>query len=277
MHYSSAFGYAFTSFDFGQLRSPQPENQTQPSERPSKEHPNSRNDNIIWSDRRDRPIELYLHCLQEKSNRKPTPDKIKYAQDIAHTFHYFSQNKVIILDRDQDFKVIAMIEFTPLENLSASQKVKLNTVAMFLEEVKKYLATESEAVNITGGAFVLPNQRCGIDFSKQNGLVKMIWRANQYPHCTLPAVNHGCHTRIGISLQVSKKTASASREITNGEIMNRTTNRDKKPEDIYGYASKSVDLLQSLKLPDSHTTPSNGENISPLSTVTDDLNTLVTS
>ncbi|KAI9611972.1 hypothetical protein H4Q26_008062 [Puccinia striiformis f. sp. tritici PST-130] len=128
-----------------------------------------------------------------------------------------------------------------------------------------------------GGAFVLPNQRCGIDFSKQNGLVKMIWRANQYPHCTLPAVNHGCHTRIGISLQVSKKTASASREITNGEIMNRTTNRDKKPEDIYGYASKSVDLLQSLKLPDSHTTPSNGENISPLSTVTDDLNTLVTS
>ncbi|KAI9621474.1 hypothetical protein KEM48_007709 [Puccinia striiformis f. sp. tritici PST-130] len=84
-----------------------------------------------------------------------------------------------------------------------------------------------------GGAFVLPNQRCGIDFSKQNGLVKMIWRANQYPHCTLPAVNHGCHTRIGISLQVSKKTASASREITNGEIMNRTTNRDKKPEDMY--------------------------------------------
>ncbi|KAI9611973.1 hypothetical protein H4Q26_008063 [Puccinia striiformis f. sp. tritici PST-130] len=169
MHYSSAFGYAFTSFDFGQLRSPQPENQTQPSERSlsvveelanrvqndvwrvdettalPKNDPNSRNDNIIWSDRRDRPIELYLHCLQEKSNRKPTPDKIKYAQDIAHTFHYFSQNKVIILDRDQDFKVIAMIEFTPLENLSASQKVKLNTVAMFLEEVKKYVSTVGTA------------------------------------------------------------------------------------------------------------------------------------
>ncbi|KAI7960507.1 hypothetical protein MJO29_005575 [Puccinia striiformis f. sp. tritici] len=262
MHYSSAFGYAFTSFDFGQLRSPQPENQTQPSERclswkslpiefktmsgevkywrekRNKNHnkkqgnqrvsevsltvdettalpkndPNSRNDNIIWSDRRDRPIELYLHCLQEKSNRKPTPDKIKYAQDIAHTFHYFSQNKVIILDRDQDFKVIAMIEFTPLENLSASQKVKLNTVAMFLEEVKKYVSTV--------------------------GTAEAIDAAPEEYDCLMQNASPQASDILGEMFKdfanvVSKKTASASREITNGEIMNRTTNRDKKPEDMY--------------------------------------------
>ncbi|KAI9627037.1 hypothetical protein H4Q26_017565, partial [Puccinia striiformis f. sp. tritici PST-130] len=107
------------------------------------------------------------------------------------------------------------------------------------------LVTDSAAVNIEGGKFVLPNQRCGINFSKQNRLVQMIWKAKSYDHCTLPAINPGLYTRIGMSLQVSKKTENTARDIESGEIMNRPSNQHKDMEDIiHSFQSIKISLLE---------------------------------
>ncbi|KAH9471082.1 hypothetical protein Pst134EA_004990 [Puccinia striiformis f. sp. tritici] len=57
------------------------------------------------------------------------------------------------------------------------------------------------AADIEGGQFVLPKQRCGINFSKQNRLVS--------------------------------KTENTARDIESGEIMNRPSNQHKDMEDMY--------------------------------------------
>ncbi|EFP92817.2 uncharacterized protein PGTG_18596 [Puccinia graminis f. sp. tritici CRL 75-36-700-3] len=39
------------------------------------------------------------------------------------------------------------------------------------------IATNKPHFNLAGGAFVFPDYRCGIDFLKHDGFVKVVWRA----------------------------------------------------------------------------------------------------
>ncbi|KAH9449513.1 hypothetical protein MJO29_010388 [Puccinia striiformis f. sp. tritici] len=43
-------------------------------------------------------------------------------------------------------------------------------------------------------SFVRTDLGCGIDVSKQNGIVKMLWRAKDYRHCTMPANDNDLYT-----------------------------------------------------------------------------------
>jgi hypothetical protein len=49
----------------------------------------------------------------------------------------------------------------------------------------------------------------------------MIWAANRYKHCTLPTVETKAYTRMAMSLQINKKTATTSRDIHTGEFFRR--------------------------------------------------------
>ncbi|KAI7934535.1 hypothetical protein MJO28_016962 [Puccinia striiformis f. sp. tritici] len=330
--------------------------------------PNSTDTQILWLDHKLEPTELYPCPTGVSITQKPTPDEIKAAQEIAREFHYYTEKKVVVMDRSKGFQVIALIKFTPLDQLSESEKLELNIIAKFLRWVRRYvdtvgsrawggsmymvgwrksldsfqlmgryrhqatitespedydtlmrnlapcasdilgvifknhanvafednrkkmkdanipamaalkfdaplspnnsapnlsftrdgffnketglLVTDSAAVDIEGGKFVLPNQRCGINFSKQNRLVQMIWKAKSYDHCTLPAINPGLYTRIGMSLQVSKKTENTARDIESGEIMNRPSNQHKDMEDIANSSSAHTPIpnSQSIKI-----------------------------
>ncbi|POW02285.1 hypothetical protein PSHT_12165 [Puccinia striiformis] len=247
--------------------------------------PNSTDTQILWSDRKLKPTKLYPCPTGVSTTRKPTPDKIKAAQEIAREFHYYTEKKVVVMDRSKGFQVIALIKFTPLDQLSESKKLELNIIAKFLHWVRRYVdtvgttITESpedydtlmrnlalrasdilgamfknhanvafednrekikdanipamaalefdaplspndsapnlsftrdgffnkvhtdDAADIEGGQFVLPKQRCGINFSKQNRLVS--------------------------------KTENTARDIESGEIMNRPSNQHKDMEDMY--------------------------------------------
>ncbi|KAH9462144.1 hypothetical protein Pst134EB_006061 [Puccinia striiformis f. sp. tritici] len=359
--------------------------------------PNSTDTQILWSDHKLEPTELYPCPTGVSITQKPTPDEIKAAQEIAREFHYYTEKKVVVMDRSKGFQVIALIKFTPLDQLSESEKLELNIIAKFLRWVRRYvdtvgsrawggsmymvgwrksldsfqlmgryrhqatitespedydtlmrnlapcasdilgvifknhanvafednrkkmkdanipamaalkfdaplspnnsapnlsftrdgffnkvhtdddfptialqfffpmiketglLVTDSAAVNIEGGKFVLPNQRCGINFSKQNRLVQMIWKAKSYDHCTLPAINPGLYTRIGMSLQVSKKTENTARDIESGEIMNRPSNQHKDMEDMY--FSDHQEIMDASNSSSAHTPIPNSQSI----------------
>ncbi|PLW19297.1 hypothetical protein PCANC_18482 [Puccinia coronata f. sp. avenae] len=67
------------------------------------------------------------------------------------------------------------------------------------------LVSESDDYSVTGGDFVFPYYNCGIDFSEEVGIVKMVWRAKEVRHCTLPSIDTPFHTRMGMSLQINQK------------------------------------------------------------------------
>ncbi|KAH9471083.1 hypothetical protein Pst134EA_004991 [Puccinia striiformis f. sp. tritici] len=83
--------------------------------------PNSTDTQILWSDRKLKPTKLYPCPTGVSTTRKPTPDEIKAAQEIAREFHYYTEKKVVVMDRSKGFQVIALIKFTPLDQLSESK------------------------------------------------------------------------------------------------------------------------------------------------------------
>jgi hypothetical protein len=86
---------------------------------------------------------------------------------------------------------------------------------------------------LSGGQFVFPDYRVGIDFSKHNGFVKLVWRSKEVRHCTLFSTNDELFDQLGMSLQINKKTATASRDTHSGAIFNRRAFRDKPREMCY--------------------------------------------
>ncbi|KAI7959312.1 hypothetical protein MJO28_003103 [Puccinia striiformis f. sp. tritici] len=103
--------------------------------------PNSTDTQILWSDRKLKPTKLYPCPTGVSTTRKPTPDEIKAAQEIAREFHYYTEKKVVVMDRSKGFQVIALIKFTPLDQLSESKKLELNIIAKFLHWVRRYVDT----------------------------------------------------------------------------------------------------------------------------------------
>jgi hypothetical protein len=107
-------------------------------------------------------------------------------------------------------------------------------LAVFIPILKRTgrLAHPGENYDVTGGRFVFPDHRCGIDFAEK-GLVKMVWRAREYRHCTLPCRDSRHHTRLAMSLQINQKTATTSKSIEDGSIQERPANKLKDPKDMF--------------------------------------------
>jgi hypothetical protein len=328
---------------------------------------------ITWSSQQERVLEMYPHMLGDNPNRRPTPSELQYAKEITKSFHYFHRGKVVVRNNKKMSEIIAVIEFTRLEDLTAKDREDINKVTQFLHEAKPFvntvdsssrswggnmwaigwrkcmeafeligryrnqaaiskaleayhrimgsssaasdvlgkmfrklsdvafeenrilmetnkipgfacleynqhlnkndcapnltftengyfnkphldtedlsefalvlfipiskesgeLITDAEEYDLQDGKFVFPDYGFGIDLTKQKGIIKMVWRAREYRHCTLPTTDTAQHTLLGMSLQVNKKTSNTSRDIQNGSIMNRKSNRDKDPNDMF--------------------------------------------
>ncbi|KNE98714.1 hypothetical protein PSTG_08083 [Puccinia striiformis f. sp. tritici PST-78] len=112
--------------------------------------PNSTDTQILWSDRKLKPTKLYPCPTGVSITQKPTPDEIKAAQEIAREFHYYTEKKVVVMDRSKGFQVIALIKFTPLDQLSESEKLELNIIAKFLHWVRRYVDTSLDSFQLMG-------------------------------------------------------------------------------------------------------------------------------
>jgi hypothetical protein len=70
-----------------------------------------------------------------------------------------------------------------------------------------YTLVDSSQYDITSGPFIFPDHRIGINFDHQHGIVKMIWQANKYTHCTMPHSHSSSFTRLGLSIQINNSLA----------------------------------------------------------------------
>jgi len=77
------------------------------------------------------------------------------------------------------------------------------------------LVDDSE-YDIKSGPFIFPDHRFGIDFDHQHGIVKMIWQANKYSHCTMPHSSSQNFTRLGLSVQINASLTEASNRYNTG-------------------------------------------------------------
>ena len=71
------------------------------------------------------------------------------------------------------------------------------------------LILNQDEYDITSGPFIFPDHKFGIDFDHQFGLVKMLWQANKYTHCTMPSSISKTCTRLGMSVQINLKIDNA--------------------------------------------------------------------
>ncbi|KAA1077707.1 hypothetical protein PGT21_016894 [Puccinia graminis f. sp. tritici] len=95
------------------------------------------------------------------------------------------------------------------------------------------LPSTSQMLPTPGRAFVFPDYRCGIDLSKNSGVVKMVWRAKEVRHCTLYSANNSAYDQIGMSLQINKKTAKTAHDIKSGSIYERPAFKDVLKDKLY--------------------------------------------
>ncbi|EFP81664.2 uncharacterized protein PGTG_07913 [Puccinia graminis f. sp. tritici CRL 75-36-700-3] len=292
-------------------------------------------DNITWSSRRYTKLELFPYMLGSNPDRPPTSGEFDECRKLINGFKLFNYGKVVIHDKKDRAKIIAVMEFTPFEELTPSDFTNINYVTRFLHSAKQFVnAVGSEsrswggkmfaigwrkamvgfqliglyrnkaaeimnansipsigqpdfgiplgqddcAPNLTfttdgffnpphcdtedlsefafglftpvnksdwslpdtvsasptpGRAFVFPDYRCGIDLSKNNGVVKLVWRAKEVRHCTLYSPNPSPYNDLGMSLQINKKTAKTSHDITSGAIFNRPAYKDKPKDKLY--------------------------------------------
>jgi hypothetical protein len=81
--------------------------------------------------------------------------------------------------------------------------------ALFLPSSAKdgTLVNSSLGYDVSSGQFVFPDHRFGIDFDHQHGVVKMIWQANKYTHCTMPSCSSSQFYRLGLSVQINYSLA----------------------------------------------------------------------
>jgi len=70
------------------------------------------------------------------------------------------------------------------------------------------LVDDSE-FDITSGPFLFPDHKFGIDFDHQHGIVKMIWQANKYTHCTMPHSISQDFFQLGMSVQINSSLTNA--------------------------------------------------------------------
>ena len=63
--------------------------------------------------------------------------------------------------------------------------------------------------DVTSGPFLFPDHKFGINFDHQHGIVKMIWQANKYTHCTMPHSISQKFCRLGLSVQINSSLTNA--------------------------------------------------------------------
>ncbi|KAA1123703.1 hypothetical protein PGTUg99_003934 [Puccinia graminis f. sp. tritici] len=124
---------------------------------------------IVWSIQKYKPCKLFPHQILE-GDRKPTPAELEHAQSIAKTFFYFGHGKVVVLDEHNENEIIAIIEFTPLEELSPQQTRDQNIVTTFLHKCKRFVNSISSAPRCWGGKMWVFGWRKCMDVFKLAGL-----------------------------------------------------------------------------------------------------------
>ncbi|KAI9624559.1 hypothetical protein H4Q26_016788 [Puccinia striiformis f. sp. tritici PST-130] len=93
---------------------------------------------ITWSGRNYVHTKPFPHVMQENF-RRPTLVELEAARTVVEPFHLFKWGKVVVTDNEDRGAIIAVIEFTPISDLSPQEKTDINTVTTFLHACKPFV------------------------------------------------------------------------------------------------------------------------------------------
>ncbi|KAI9614402.1 hypothetical protein H4Q26_009553 [Puccinia striiformis f. sp. tritici PST-130] len=197
---------------------------------------------IRWQRVRWDPVKLYPNIIFDKNDnpdRRPTPEEVALACKISSRAgkiigKYFKELSSVAFNNNR--ATMKKFNIPSFDHLSYGEKPSPTTCSphitfttknffnpphidkgdlsdyAFVMFLPTYSATGKLAppdsnYNVSGGPFVFPDHQFGIKFDHQHGIVKMIWKANEYRHCTLPSSSSSTFTRLGFSLQINYSLA----------------------------------------------------------------------
>ncbi|KAA1071714.1 hypothetical protein PGT21_017296 [Puccinia graminis f. sp. tritici] len=96
---------------------------------------------VTWSRRRFIKFHLYPEIRAEKKRRPrhPTIEEVDAAKIRASRFRKFTHGTVIIRDSTNNGQIIAVVEFTPLSELSPADKEEVNSITTYLHQMKQFV------------------------------------------------------------------------------------------------------------------------------------------
>ncbi|POV95602.1 hypothetical protein PSTT_16162 [Puccinia striiformis] len=95
--------------------------------------------NIMKSNARRKRRQNNRHSEYSLEIQASGINELQQAEDIVDTFHSFDHGKVIVIDKENDGKIIAVIEFIPIDQLSDAEKKEIKFVTTFLHQSKKFV------------------------------------------------------------------------------------------------------------------------------------------
>ncbi|KNE92611.1 hypothetical protein PSTG_13997 [Puccinia striiformis f. sp. tritici PST-78] len=104
---------------------------------------------ITWSGRNYVHTKPFPHVMQENF-RRPTLVELEAARTVVEPFHLFKWGKVVVTDNEDRGAIIAVIEFTPISDLSPQEKTDINTVTTFLHACKPFVRPMDSPARLIG-------------------------------------------------------------------------------------------------------------------------------
>ncbi|KAA1124818.1 hypothetical protein PGTUg99_035441 [Puccinia graminis f. sp. tritici] len=120
---------------------------------------------ITWSSRRYIKLELYPHMQGPNPDRIPTRAELDQCKNLTENFKLFQYGKVVIHDKKDKSKIIAVAEFTPIEKLTPNEFADINYITQFLHSAKKFVnAVGSESRSWGGKMFAIGWRKAMVGF-----------------------------------------------------------------------------------------------------------------
>ncbi|PLW34004.1 hypothetical protein PCASD_22341 [Puccinia coronata f. sp. avenae] len=93
---------------------------------------------LTWLIRQYKKLELFPYQAKE-GDQRPTAAELSQAKEMSSKFQYFDHGKVVVLNKEHQQNIVAIIQFIPLDELTPEQLNNLGTVSTGVEEVYGYL------------------------------------------------------------------------------------------------------------------------------------------
>ncbi|KAI7966663.1 hypothetical protein MJO29_002411 [Puccinia striiformis f. sp. tritici] len=122
-------------------------------------------------------------------------------------------------DNIHDFSFASHLSFTLNDfhnNPHCDNDSSTYTFGLWLPIDKRDGQLVTESLQVEGGNFIFPEDRFGLDFSGFDGVVEMIWKADQYSHHTEKSTSSSHHTRLGLSCEIPSTTLQTIVRLQNG-------------------------------------------------------------
>lgn len=108
---------------------------------------------VKWHHVKYSPHNLYpkIPWVNGHPTRPPSSKELQYAMEVVSSYHFLSSGLNVVRDPLDKKSIIAIIEFTPFDQLTPSEKDDLHFVSTFLHQTKPFISPVRSSSRVWGG------------------------------------------------------------------------------------------------------------------------------